>query len=336
MAKTKKKAPAVDYDGLYHALFARPRMIAQLLRGFVDASLLDGLDLDRIERKNAKLHARSGRRRDGDMIWRIPGRDGQDTYLVLLLEFQSTNDQYMAVRMLTYAALLWSHVIAEKSLVADGKLPPLLPVVLFNGGAGWRAPEALHDLVALPQASPLWSWQPDFRYHLINVGGFSAAELNTKEGLLPLWFRLENAADGDQLSEAYNALRGWFSSHPGFSEEAEVLVNLVRALFTRRDPDRPVPSNMLETHDMLLERVDQWIEDAKTAGRQEGRKEGRQEGRQEGEARVLLRLLEHRFGVLPAWVIERIHSADTTLIEGWCMRVLDAESLDGVFGDRPA
>ena len=94
------------------------------------------------------------------MIWRIPRRGGGDTYLVLLLEFQSTPYHWMALRVLVYASLLWQQLVNEKSLLPDGRLPPILPVVLYNGDRRWAAPLALHELVGLPGNSPLWQWQP--------------------------------------------------------------------------------------------------------------------------------------------------------------------------------
>jgi hypothetical protein len=68
-----------DHDGVYHRLFDHPGMVAQLLREFVAGSWLDDLDLERMERQNAKFHAETGDRREGDMIWRIPRRGGGDT-----------------------------------------------------------------------------------------------------------------------------------------------------------------------------------------------------------------------------------------------------------------
>ena len=47
-----------------------------MLREFVSGPWLDDLDLDGMERLNAKLHAETSARRDGDMIWRIPRRGG--------------------------------------------------------------------------------------------------------------------------------------------------------------------------------------------------------------------------------------------------------------------
>jgi hypothetical protein len=108
--KARPKKPRIDYDGIYHRLFENPAIVAELLRGFVDADLLADLELEGMQPHGTKSHTRSGRR-DGDMVWRIPRRDGDDAYLVLLLEFQSTNERYMSVRLLTYAGLLWQRVI---------------------------------------------------------------------------------------------------------------------------------------------------------------------------------------------------------------------------------
>ena len=76
-------------------------MVGQLLREFVDGPWLDDLDLDGMERLNARFQAGTSERRGGDMVWRIPRRSGGDTYLVLPLEFQSTPDRWMALRMRT-------------------------------------------------------------------------------------------------------------------------------------------------------------------------------------------------------------------------------------------
>jgi len=122
-----------DHDTLYHRFFSHPGMVAQLLREFVPGPWLNDLDLDGMERLNAKFHADTDESRYGDMIWRLPRRDGGETWLVLLLEFQSASDPWMALRVLVYAGLLWQHLVKEKRLLPDGRLPPVLPVVLYNG-----------------------------------------------------------------------------------------------------------------------------------------------------------------------------------------------------------
>ena len=70
-------------------------------------------------------------------------------------------------------------------------------------------------------------------------------------------------------------------------------------------------------------------------GREEGRVEGRVEGREEGAARLLLRLLEHRFGKLPETVIERVHQLSLAEAEALVDQALGAESLAAFTASLP-
>jgi len=246
----------------------------------------------------------------------------------LLLEFQSTSEHFMALRVLAYAALLWQHLVREKPMIAGGKLPPLLPVVLYNGERRWRAPEAVHALVGLPEASLLWQWQPQLRYHLIDIRRFSAAALATREGLPALWFRLENAAGQDDVKVVVRELRAWLGAHPAFSSVEAVFVALLRAMIAPVDPAARLPADLLEVENMLAS--ERWVE----RWQREGEEKGRQVGRQEGKAEMLLRLLQRRFGTLPAWATERVTSADTAALEDWSLRILDASNLEDVVGEQ--
>ncbi|MEI6399296.1 MAG: DUF4351 domain-containing protein, partial [Pseudomonadota bacterium] len=67
-------------------------------------------------------------------------------------------------------------------------------------------------------------------------------------------------------------------------------------------------------------------------GKAEGRVEGKAEGRVEGEATLLLRLLERKFHLLPESARQRIAAADAETLLVWGERVLDAKSLDEVWG----
>jgi predicted transposase YdaD len=77
---------------------------------------------------------------------------------------------------------------------------------------------------------------------------------------------------------------------------------------------------------MLAERVKTWTEEWK----QQGLEQGRQEGKHLGEASLLRRLLDRRFGPLPAWVDERLAQASDAELEQWADRVLECASLEEV------
>jgi hypothetical protein len=310
-----------DHDALYHRLFSHPGMVAQLLREFVAEPWVGELELDGMERVNAKFHAEDGERRESDVIWRIPLRGGGDAYLLLLLEFQSTQDRWMALRIMVYAGLLWQHIIREKRLTADGRLPPVFPLVVYNGDSTWAMPVALNALIGLPAGSPLWRWQPDMRYGIIDEGEFAEAELVGRDTLAALLFRLENAHMPDQIVALVDAVIDWFRRHPGFEALMPIFATLAGRVVEMAEGATArvlVSENLLEIRTMLATRAAEW------------KQQWRQEGRQQGEAAILLRQLERRFGVLPAAVTDRVAAADMSELEQWGFRVLDAASIDDV------
>jgi hypothetical protein len=275
---------------------------------------------------NAKFHAETGERREGDMIWRIPRRGGGDTYLMLLLEFQSTPDRWMALRALVYVGLLWQHLVREKHLPPDGRLPPVMPVVIYNGDLRWAMPLALRELVGLPENTPLWRYQPDMRYHIVDEGAFSEDDLAARDTLAALLFRLEASPDPQRVVVLADAVLAWFGRHPGFEGLRPLFAELLGGLMGPLAPGVRVPEELLEVRNMLATRAEDW----KRQWLQEGRAEGLTEGLVKGEAALLLRLLERRFGALPAEVRDRVAGADAAALETWGLRVLDAGSLDDV------
>jgi hypothetical protein len=47
----------------------------------------------------------------------------------------------MAVQILSYMGLLYQDLIRSGQLMASGQIPPVLPLVLYNGVRCWQAPE---------------------------------------------------------------------------------------------------------------------------------------------------------------------------------------------------
>ncbi|MBM3379172.1 MAG: DUF4351 domain-containing protein [Betaproteobacteria bacterium] len=69
-------------------------------------------------------------------------------------------------------------------------------------------------------------------------------------------------------------------------------------------------------------------------GLQQGMQQGMVQGMQQGEIAVMKRLLHKRFGELPEEVELRLHKATPEQLEVWTDRVLDAQTLEEVFGSH--
>ena len=65
-----------------------------------------------------------------------------------LVEFQSTDDPLMALRIHTYTGLLYQELARNGQLDADGRLPAVLPLVLYNGDEPWVSPLQMGGAIA--------------------------------------------------------------------------------------------------------------------------------------------------------------------------------------------
>ncbi|MBF0132276.1 MAG: DUF4351 domain-containing protein [Magnetococcales bacterium] len=63
-------------------------------------------------------------------------------------------------------------------------------------------------------------------------------------------------------------------------------------------------------------------------------RDGHQEGERDGEAKILMRQLQRRFGIVPEWVREKVAKAELSFLENWSLRIFDAQSLDDIFFDK--
>jgi hypothetical protein len=303
-------------------------MVEGLVREFVPRTLVGGLDFSGLQRVNTKFHSgrRSARRREGDVIWRLPTREGSD-YLYLLIEFQSKSDAWMTVRTQVYQGLLWQQVIDEQKLQVGARLPPLLLIVLYNGEPRWSAATSTRDLIALSPDSALWPWQPQVHYYLLDMARFPKGKLARRSSLVALLFRLEQQHSPEGLEELLDEVIGWFRQHAGYDRLQRLFTELIREAFARHEVKLSRSGNLLEVKTMLATQFEAWREQWLA----EGKAEGLAEGEAKRQAEALICLLAGRFGVVaPSWQ-KRIHGAKLVTLERWFKRAIVAPDLRSVF-----
>ena len=77
---------------------------------------------------------------------------------------------------------------------------------------------------------------------------------------------------------------------------------------------------------------DEGMQQGRVQGMEQGRVQGMEQGLVQGQRAVLERQLTRRFGQLPLATESRLGRASTADLETWAENVLDAETLDDVFG----
>ncbi|HEY9279754.1 MAG TPA: Rpn family recombination-promoting nuclease/putative transposase [Eoetvoesiella sp.] len=274
------------------------------------------------------------RQRQGDLAWRIARRDGADLYVLLMLEHQSVNDHIMALRVAIYCCLLYENLVRRKLIARRGRLPLVLPVVLYSGVKPWTAPLSTSALID-PAPIALRPYMLQMRYLLVDEGALVRSGLLPEHNLATLLFQLEHNQGIAQVQHLmqtiHNATQG-----PEYTELRRAFASWTRhVLLPRALPNVAIPGaeGLLEIKDMLSEHSRSWTHQWKMEGLEEGRREGRKQGWQEGECVILRRQLIRKFGPLTEAMEQRLKDASPAQLETWSLNILDARSLDEVFAD---
>ncbi len=323
-----------DYDESYKLLFSHPEMVRDLLLGFVHEEWVKGLDFTTLERVSGSYVSDDLRERENDVVWRLK-RSGDWMYIYLLIEFQSKPDPWMALRILVYMGLLYQDLVKKRGLTKTGKLPPVFPLVLYNGEKPWNSPLEVSELIeALPGG--LMLYRPSLRYMLIDEGRYAESELSSSGNLAVALVQLENSRAVPELRAVLKTLNQWLYAPEQASLRRAFSVWVNRTLLPAKLPGIALPdaADLNEVNTMLAERVVEWTEQWKAEGRVEGREEGREEGLVEGEAIFLARQLEIKYGPLNQAIKTKLSAADAEQLLLWGERVLTAASLEEIFAEK--
>ena len=180
----------MDPDATYKSILSHTIMVEELMHWLVADwhgmhALVDALDFSTLTRMHEQSVSAAGaalRRHSNDMVWRVhlrgrgeddapassgrtgptaspPGGDGGEPeacgpwlYLVVMLEFQSTVDYLMPLRIRNYVDGFHMEQWRGRRFRATDRLAPVLPIVLYIGKPRWTAAARVIDLVT-PQAA---------------------------------------------------------------------------------------------------------------------------------------------------------------------------------------
>jgi hypothetical protein len=334
---SQSKLPSRPQDRSQRLLFHHRRPIRDLVRGFVPEPWVQDLDFRTLKRLPSDyisgMMPGEYEERTGDILWQVRWRRGKahsldNLYVLVLVEHQSTCAQDMALRILTYIVLFYQRLRKGRPLKKGELLPPILPMILYNGDVPWWAPLNVFDLI---------HWVPEsFAAHIPSMKCILIDEKRCRpedlaalqKNVVAAIVRVEQTNGASALGRVVRDLEDWLS-HPRDRELCrDLLAWLAKVVVPMRCPGAEVPE-LRSLHDLVhyVEAdMPNWIEEAE--------ERGEKRGRQEGQAEVILRLIEHKHGAVSEDVKERILSAGVDQLLLWTDRILTAESLGDIFLDE--
>ena len=144
----KTNTSPTPHDIAYKQLFSDPEMVASLLRDLIPEKFVEELDFSSLELFPTAHISDDLKERREDIVWRVGWKNGQWCYVALLLEFQSRPDALMALRLLVYAGLFLQTLVKSGKVASGEPLPPVFPVVIYNGEGEWKAAREVSELFA--------------------------------------------------------------------------------------------------------------------------------------------------------------------------------------------
>jgi predicted transposase/invertase (TIGR01784 family) len=99
------------HDYGYKELFSHPQILKELLISCVHEPWVQYLDFSRACTIDKSFITPAKKKLESDLIWRIPLTTGVEIYLYILIEFQSTVDHFMALRILRYILEFYANIL---------------------------------------------------------------------------------------------------------------------------------------------------------------------------------------------------------------------------------
>ena len=290
MQDTKEHQP---HDKGYKRIFSVKKNFLDFIKKYVGFDWMLDLTVDDIELVNKEFVTDQFDTYESDLVYKIHlgglSRESvEEVYIFFLQEMQSKNDFTMPFRLLVYMTAIWmdffKNTDEKRRKRKDYRLPPIIPLVLYNGAPDWTAPLHFKDKVA--HSDRFNGYVCDFEYILINVCKLDRGEIKKRNTLidnilLADQFRtkeawLENVKDlSDRVrklsKEDQNLWKDWYEH--AFQRVNQELKDKFMELFQNGD-------------DNMCNSLEQLIMDQVEVGREEGIAVGREEGIAEGIERV--------------------------------------------------
>ena len=297
---------ARQHDPTYRQIFSHPIIARMLLEDFIGAEHLGALDFGQMVRQETTFIAEALSKQQSDMLWKIKRigelEQTEPAELFVLIEFQSTVDQHMPSRVVSYASLVGMNVAREQPrAAAQGRAPAIISIVIYNGAARWSAKTSMEAMIGLPAHSPLLPFVTKLHYHLVDVGRLSQKTLRRSETILSALFQIERTRSVRQLKKLVQQLAALLKGDHMTLVRRDVLMWLREAFRGKNITLQLKQVNaILQEENMLAQKIEKWFQEAeergKLEGQLEGKLEGKIEGKIEGKRELLLVMIAARFG----------------------------------------
>ena len=175
------------HDSFFKKSFERPEIAREFLRNYLPKDVKKVFDIKTMKICKDSFIESDLHARQVDILF----ENEKNQYIILLLEHQSSNDDFMPYRLLKYNVSIWDRFLknsssksspSENSSQNKKKLPLIFNTVFYNGPKAFNSPRTMFDLMENRDLAKKYL----FKYELINAKSISVMDmqLQRKAGLM--------------------------------------------------------------------------------------------------------------------------------------------------------
>ncbi|MGH7494462.1 MAG: Rpn family recombination-promoting nuclease/putative transposase [bacterium] len=174
------------HDRGYKRLFKNKEIFRQLLETFVDEPWVAEVDFGHCETLDKSFVSDHYKETTADVIYKASLKE-QEIIVVILLEFKSEVDYFTSLNLSNYITNFYmDYVTSHRN---PRKLPPVFPLLLYNGSSAWTVPTDLSEVI--DGSRLLGSYGINFRYFKIAINELSKEKLLKIKNVVSTLFLIE-------------------------------------------------------------------------------------------------------------------------------------------------
>lgn len=273
---------------------------------------------------------------ESDIVYKA-NIEGREVIFYILLEFQSTVDYRMPLRLLFYINEIFrEHIknlsVEDRKNKKGFKVPAIVPIVLYNSIRVWNAPRYFKDIV---NNSELFEDNiVNFRYELFDVNHqYTKEDLIRNNNITSAIFLLDQKVDP---LEFFNRLKVVALEFNNLTDEQRMILKH----WIRNTVDETIAGNAIEILESRKEEVEKMvannafmIKEMKEKVEKETEREVRkqeEELRKQDKIKTVKKLLAKKFGNLNNYYNKKIDDLNIGKLDLIIENILDVESIEEV------
>ena len=309
------------HDRLFKEAFSRPETAAGFFQSYLPEDIRARLDWQTLQLQPGAYTDEAMRGSESDLLYTIQ-LNKSPVLLYCLFEHQSTPDAWMPLRLLRYILGIWEQ--HRKRNPGCTKLPPVLPLVLYQGGAQWTADLSLSGLI--DSIDGLGQYQPDFQHLLVDLTHIDAADMRGTLVGRAVLMALKASRQGSSLE-----LLRIFSLLAEFMRQQDSLgmIRTILRYICIVDNNADFSDYIKQVEALKQPQLQEELMTIAEQLRKEGEQQGMQQGMQQALQEDVLEILELRFHSVSYSVKQQladIHDAAT--LRRLHRLAVQAESID--------